>query len=171
MYRTVDQIDPSNNQTYIETLLSSMVKTENKTITGSNSVHKISLPEDFGLYISSRTNVNSSYRYKTLSNTSGSIPNKIIPIKEAALLTSSPQDSMRIIRTPFVWLSGNDLHAMYDKHTTPESIDLTYYRLPKYMNLMTSTNCELPIEMFEQLVSGAVDLYVQYVAGAEARKR
>ena len=39
------------------------------------------------------------------------------------------------------------------------------------MDLMTSTPCELPMEMFEQLVSGAVDLYVQYVAGAEARKR
>jgi hypothetical protein len=39
------------------------------------------------------------------------------------------------------------------------------------MDLMTSTPCELPIEMFEQLVSGAVDLYVQYAAGAEARKK
>jgi hypothetical protein len=39
------------------------------------------------------------------------------------------------------------------------------------MNPLTSTRCELPMEMFEQLVSGAVDLYVQYVAGAEARKR
>lgn len=39
------------------------------------------------------------------------------------------------------------------------------------MNLMTSTACELPMDAFEDLVSGAVDLYVQYVAGAEARKR
>ena len=39
------------------------------------------------------------------------------------------------------------------------------------MNLMTSSACELPMEVFEDLVSGAVDLYVQYVAGAEARKR
>ena len=39
------------------------------------------------------------------------------------------------------------------------------------MDLMTSTACELPVEMFEQLVSGAVDLYVQYAAGAEARKK
>ena len=36
---------------------------------------------------------------------------------------------------------------------------------------MTSTPCELPMDSFEELVSGAVDLYVQYVAGAEARKR
>jgi hypothetical protein len=43
--------------------------------------------------------------------------------------------------------------------------------MPKYMDLMTSTPCELSMEAFEDLVSGAVDLYVQYVAGAEARKR
>ena len=31
--------------------------------------------------------------------------------------------------------------------------------------------CELEIDTFDDLVTGAVDLYVQYVAGAEARKR
>ena len=36
---------------------------------------------------------------------------------------------------------------------------------------MTSTPCELPMDAFDDLVSGAVDLYVQYAAGAEARKR
>ena len=36
---------------------------------------------------------------------------------------------------------------------------------------MTNTKCELPLDAFEELVSGAVDLYVQYVAGAEARKK
>lgn len=60
---------------------------------------------------------------------------------------------------------------MYDRYTDPVKIVLEYYRRPNYMNILTSTVCELPMEMFEQLVSGAVDLYVQYVAGAEARKR
>jgi hypothetical protein len=35
---------------------------------------------------------------------------------------------------------------------------------------MTSTPCQLPLDAFEELVSGAVDLYVQYVAGAVANK-
>lgn len=79
---------------------------------------------------------------------------------------------MRIIRSPFVWLADkNGLGSLYDSYTTPTSIYLEYYRLPHYMDLMTSTACELPVEMFEQLVSGAVDLYVQYAAGAEARKK
>ena len=79
---------------------------------------------------------------------------------------------MRILRRPIVWLAENNgLGALYDAYTVPQSITLEYYRVPQYMNLMTSTWCELPMEMFEQLVSGAVDLYVQYAAGAEARKR
>lgn len=36
---------------------------------------------------------------------------------------------------------------------------------------MTSTACELPMSVFDDIVSGAVDLYVQYVAGAEANKK
>jgi len=36
---------------------------------------------------------------------------------------------------------------------------------------MTSTPCELPMDAFDDLVTGAVDLYVQYAAGAEANKR
>ena len=46
-----------------------------------------------------------------------------------------------------------------------------YYAEPKHFDVMTNTACELPMEAFEDLVSGAVDLYVQYVAGAEARKK
>jgi hypothetical protein len=79
---------------------------------------------------------------------------------------------MRILRNPLVWLvDKHGLGAMYDRYTHPVSVFLEYYRVPNYMNPLTSTKCELPMEMFEQLVSGAVDLYVQYVAGAEARKR
>ena len=36
---------------------------------------------------------------------------------------------------------------------------------------MTGQVCELPMDAFDDLVTGAVDLYVQYVAGAEANKR
>lgn len=63
------------------------------------------------------------------------------------------------------------LTVIYDQYTTPRGIKVTYYKEPNHFSLMTSTPCELPMDAFEELVSGAVDLYVQYVAGAEARKR
>ena len=79
---------------------------------------------------------------------------------------------MRILRTPIVWLADNNgLGAIYDSYTQPASVQLEYYRVPVHMDLMTSTACELPKEMFESLVTGAVDLYVQYASGAEARRK
>ena len=36
---------------------------------------------------------------------------------------------------------------------------------------MTSTACELPLDCFDDLVTGALELYIQYVSGAEANRR
>lgn len=149
-----------------------MMQTANLTLSNTEPIRRSELPADFGLYIKSYSNVSNTYRYRTSGQNQGILPNKLISVKEVNEVISRPQDSMRIIRTPFVWLADeNGLGSFYDSYTTPTSIYLEYYRLPHHMDLMTSTPCELPMEMFEQLVSGAVDLYVQYAAGAEARKK
>ena len=149
-----------------------MMETATLTLSNTEPIRRSELPTDFGLYIKSYSNVSNTYRYRTSGQNQGILPNKLISIKEVNEVLSRPQDSMRIIRSPFVWLADeNGLGSLYDSYTTPTSIYLEYYRLPHHMDLMTSTPCELPIEMFEQLVSGAVDLYVQYAAGAEARKK
>ena len=172
LYRTIDQVGTSNNQTYLETLLNSMMETATLTLSDTAPIRRSDLPVDFGLYIKSYSNVSNTYRYRQSGQNQGILPNKLISIKEVNEVLSRPQDSMRIIRSPFVWLADeNGLGSLYDSYTTPTSIYLEYYRLPHYMDLMTSTACELPVEMFEQLVSGAVDLYVQYAAGTEARKK
>ena len=172
LYRTIDQVESSNNETYLETLLNSMMETATLTLSDTAPIRRSELPTDFGLYIKSYSNVSNTYRYRQSGQNQGILPNKLISIKEVNEVLSRPQDSMRIIRSPFVWLADeNGLGSLYDSYTTPTSIYLEYYRLPHYMDLMTSTACELPVEMFEQLVSGAVDLYVQYAAGAEARKK
>ena len=76
------------------------------------------------------------------------------------------------MRQPIAYLSTErTIDVIYDKYTTPITFGLTYYKIPKYMDLMTSSPCELPMDAFEDLVSGAVDLYVQFAAGEEARKR
>lgn len=172
LYRTIDQVPQSNNETYIEKLLNSLLESKNLSISSTRPICRAELPEDFGLYIRSYTQVNNVYRFKDTEDNAGIVPNDIVPEKDVNKLIQSPYDSMRILRRPIVWLADeNGLGAMYDLYTDPVKIVLEYYRRPNYMNILTSTACELPMEMFEQLVSGAVDLYVQYVAGAEARKR
>lgn len=90
-------------------------------------------------------------------------------------MIETPHDTLRILRYPAATLGNIDdkkvLTVIYDQYTTPAGIKLLYYKQPAHFSLMTSTKCELPLDAFEELVSGAVDLYVQYVAGAEARKR
>lgn len=173
LYRAVDQIPVSNNETYIETLLNSMMSTAQLTPTKDGVFYKCQLPSDFGLYIKTFSTISATYRLKVKDeNIDGIIPNELISIKDVNKIITRPQDNMRILRNPVVWLAdGNKLGLMYDRYTIPTNVQLEYYRIPKYMDLMTSSPCELPMEMFEPLVSGAVDLYVQYVAGAEARKR
>jgi hypothetical protein len=63
------------------------------------------------------------------------------------------------------------LNVIYDQYTTPVGVKVIYYAQPQRFDLMTSTRCELPMDAFDDLVTGAVDLYIQYVAGAEANKR
>lgn len=63
------------------------------------------------------------------------------------------------------------LNVIYDRYTTPVGVKVMYYAQPRHFDIMTSTPCELPMDAFDDLVTGAVDLYVQYVAGAEANKR
>lgn len=174
LYRTIDQVPISNNETYLETLLNGMMATATLVPSTTRPICIYELPTNFGLYIKSYSNVSDSYRYKQHSTGSGAgmIPNQIISVKDVNNVISRPQDDMRILRSPIVWLTDeNSLGAFYDRYTEPLNIVLEYYRVPNYIDLFTSSPCELPMEMFEQLVSGAVDLYVQYVAGAEARRR
>lgn len=63
------------------------------------------------------------------------------------------------------------LNVIYDRYTNPIGIKIIYYAQPQRFSPMTSKVCELPMDAFDDLVTGAVDLYVQYVAGAEANKR
>jgi hypothetical protein len=76
----------------------------------------------------------------------------------------STQPETNVVECPSITI-------IYDQYTTPLGIKVLFYKEPAHFDLMTSTPCELPMDVFDDLVSGAIDLYVQYAAGAEARKK
>ena len=151
------------------------------------------LPNDFYMYIRSVSNVTETFSFKSSATAKGSsirvLPNQLVSQSDVWKLIETPHDSLRILRYPAATLDNitvEDLDSnaqdpenktykvltvIYDQYTTPEGIKLSYYKQPARFSLMTNTPCDLPLDAFEELVSGAVDLYVQYVAGAEARKR
>ena len=163
---------------YIESILQTMLSYYAISLTklaGTQKEYIASLPNDFGMYLNSTTSVDRTYSMKNVTQNegpSGIVPNMFISQTTAYQFTQQPQDNMRIMRNPVVYLgTANQIHLICDAYTEPKILGLHYYRIPRYMDLMKSQPCELPMEAFEELVSGAVDLYVQYVAGAEVRKR
>lgn len=99
------------------------------------------------------------------------------------ILTGNPFDSLRVMRKPVVTLSeyykdetpdsstsNSTLTVLYDRYTDIESINIVYYKKPAYFSLMTSTPCELPMEVFEDLVNGAVKQYISYATITQQNK-
>lgn len=141
------------------------------------------LPDNFYMYLRSVSQVSKTFSFKADINQGSEqnqlpirvLPNQLMSQSDVWKLIETPHDSLRILRYPAAVLGNVDdkkvLTVIYDQYTTPEGIKLSYYKQPARFSLMTGQHCELPLDAFEELVSGAVDLYVQYVAGAEARKR
>lgn len=146
------------------------------------------LGDDFYMYVRSVSKVSDTFSFRSKPSNNNQairvIPNELVSQNDAWRLVETPHDSLRILRRPAAVLSnniyndkkngeieGHSLTVMYDQYTTPLGIKVTYYSQPAHFDLMTSTACELPLDCFDDLVSGAVDLYVQYAAGAEANRR
>ena len=184
MLRDVEiSADPEDNEC-IDTV--NAIKDQNGiTIsdTGRSIIYK--LPETFYMYVRSVSKVSTTFSFKSGENNPNApirvLPNELVSQSDVWKLIETPHNTLRILRHPAAVLSQKQkfgiteefptLTVVYDQYTTPLGIKVLYYAEPQHFDLMTSTPCELPMDVFEDLVSGAVDLYVQYVAGAEARKR
>ena len=131
------------------------------------------------MYIRSVSSVNSTYSFRSDDDKTMPIrviPNQLVSQSEIWKLIETPHDSLRILRYPIASLGEYidvcpTLYVIYDRYTTPVGVKVVYYKQPQHFSLMDSTKCELPKDCFDDLVTGAVDLYVQYVAGAEARRK
>lgn len=146
------------------------------------------IPEDFYLYLRSVSKVEKTFSFRSSMKDGKSairiLPNELISQSDAWTLVETPHDTLRILRKPAAILSnyiandtatqlqkGKSITVIYDRYTIPLGIEILYYRQPKHFDLMTSTPCELPSDAFDDLVTGALELYIQYVSGAEANRR
>lgn len=132
------------------------------------------------MYIRSVSKVSSSFSFRSAKTGNATsirvLPNQLVSQTDVWKLIETPHNSLRIMRYPAAVLNKYagtkpTITVLYDQYTKPEGISIVYYSEPVHFDLMSSTPCELPMDVFEDIVSGAVDLYVQYAAGAEANKR
>lgn len=200
IYRNLDNV-PSGSKlsAHVESVLQSLMKTESISVenaydytegvdqqdengitvieNGRSVVYK--LDPAFYMYIRSVSSVNSTYSFRSDDDKTMPIrviPNQLVSQSEIWKLIETPHDSLRILRYPIAslgeYVDGRPtLHVIYDRYTTPVGVKVVYYKQPQHFDIMTSKDCELPKDCFDDLVTGAVDLYVQYVAGAEARRK
>lgn len=138
------------------------------------------LPSNFYMYLRSVSDVSSTFTFVNNSNENNQstkiLPNQLVSQSDIQKLIETPHNSLRILKYPVVALNQYKnrqptITLVYDRYTTINGIRVIYYRKPANFNLITSTPCELPMDVFDDLVTGAVNLYVDYVAGAEAKKR
>lgn len=186
IYRNLDNIQSGTKlSSHVESVLQTLLKTSELTAAGNSNLIDTplsivcELPPDFDMYVRSTSIVSDTYNFKVSNNTNQGlkiIPNQFVSQNDAWKLFETPNNTLRILRQPAAILSKNNagectLTVIHDRYTNIQKVGLTYYAKPTYFDIMTSTECELPIDVFDDIVSGAIDLYIQYVAGAEANKK
>lgn len=186
IYRNLDNIQSGTKlSSHVESVLQTLLKTSELIPAGnSNPIDTplsivCELPPEFDMYVRSTSIVSNTYNFKASNNTNKGlkiIPNQFVSQNDAWKLFETPNNTLRILRQPAAILSKNKagectLTVIHDRYTNIQKVGLTYYAKPTYFDIMTSTECELPIDVFDDIVSGAIDLYIQYVAGAEANKK
>ena len=181
IYRNLDSIPAgSKASAHIESILQNMLTSVELPVSeAQDNTQGVTDPNGITIVDTARS-VSSTFSFKSTSSATSSairvIPNMLSSQNDVWKLIETPHDSLRILRYPAAVLNTYKnnkptLSVIYDRYTTVEGIKVLYYKQPKHFDLMTSTPCELPMDAFDDLVSGAVDLYVQYAAGAEARKK
>lgn len=134
------------------------------------------LPTDYYLYIRSNSILDKTYKHQVKTEKFMHTPNAIIRQIDVPSVVGSFYNSGGIIRTPMVvlesTLTGSDyLKVIHDKYTHIDAVDLVYCRQPYRFNILNYDDkddskgavhsyCELPFSCFQELVEGAVQMYI-----------
>lgn len=125
------------------------------------------LPEDFLQYIYSWTQITSDYKH-TYASPGARIQNELVKTNDVQQIQNIAQNQGAIITHPLAVLHDGLLSVLVDEYTNVNSVLLTYYKKPHVFDIIGSSEsgpifdyCELPMSCFDELVKGAVDMFVQ----------
>ena len=116
---------------YVETILQALLQDAVLNITQVDDVYSANLPSDFGLYISSVTNVDKIYSIKNTTENkglSGAVPNTLVSQTVAQSFIGQPHDNLRIMRNPIVYM-GNNSTILLQNANIYESYDVICLRI------------------------------------------
>ena len=138
---------------------------------------RVSLPDDYFLYIRSNSLLSKNYKLeKEITNEGQYVvaPNKMIREDDTDKVISSYYNKA-IILTPYVVLSNGNVadvtkklyaNIIHDEYTIVKKLDLVYYRKPKRFDVIgvdginILDHCELPENVHMEIVEGAVEMFI-----------
>lgn len=154
-------VTTSDNQamlTAAQQQISGLIVTESYQVTKINDEkeYRFDVPHDFNSYVSSMAVINKgSYLH-----------NKFVTNIQYENSKPSKYNFGRILRYPLITIYGDETDVdmfflMTDAHTENINyVQLTYFRNPERFNPI-DVPCELPLSCFDDIVSGAVELYIK----------
>lgn len=149
------------------------------------------LPANYFMYIRSNSLIDRSYKSNSVISTGAYTPNITIKQDDVPAVINTHYNSKGILRNPLVVLESTAVDSPYikvihDSYTNIVALDLTYYCMPYAFNVLKYNDedfsqgavhsyCELPFSCFDELVQGAIDLYISNykfkLANDEAQRR
>lgn len=134
------------------------------------------IPTDYYAYIRSTSLISKSYEDKEQLSVQKATPNVILKQDDAQDVVNSFYNSGAILRNPIVLLESASqdsayIKVLHDKYTIIDKLDLVYYSSPCAFNVLKYNDsdnsagavhsyCSLPYSCFEELVEGAVNMYI-----------
>ena len=187
LYISDGQAESQSRQSYkIQDTLKSILQhsitlTDRQESTYDNKAVLFSLPRDYFSYVRSTSTITGSYKNKSVH---GTAQNVMLKQDDVHKILESVYDQHSILRNPICTVIGSGdpdnskLEVIHDEYTTINSVDLVYIKRPADFKITGSKQikCELPKECFEDLVTGAVELYFNYkykvtLASSAARRK
>lgn len=128
------------------------------------------------MYIRSNSIINKNYKSKNVT-TLAHTPNVSLKQDDIQRVVGSFYNENGIIRNPLVVLESTSsdspyLKLIHDKYTNVTGLDLVYYCQPYSFNVLkyddndysegaVHSYCELPFSCFDELVNGAVNMFIK----------
>lgn len=170
LYITKDKVQPNSNASnriddYLKTLI-----VWGEAVPDENNLFAI---DDFNMYIDSMSLVEGSYidpHYSQTPKDQVWVGNDYINSDQYKQVMRGIHDKGRILRRPIITMKnagkGTTFEIITDDYTKVIAIDIRYVKIPSEFTILgNGVACELPYECFNQLVEGAVQLYITYKAG------
>lgn len=161
-----------NNQEIspVVTDVMSIIKASKDINVTAKTTYSFEKPDDYFRYIRSESKASSCYK----GDGDFYLSNKLVD-QSVAEQTKRIANNNFIMRHPMAYIDNDSIHVVCDGYTTLTELHLTYFKYPKSFNIINTSNdvldhCELPFSCFDDLVSGAVNLYMTYKTNVDLMK-